>query len=82
MSDQCVHIAIIWHLSLTALTDCTQKCDLGSGHFNLTEMTRPQVLKMTGLLISFHRLWWDNSSFDNRDLCLQSRGACVHTGRR
>ncbi len=56
MSCQCVHIAIIWYLSLRALTDCGQRCDLGSGHFNPhPEMTRPWVLKTPGLVISLHR---------------------------
>ncbi len=36
VSGQCVHIVIIWHLSLRALIDCTQRCGLGYGHFNLT----------------------------------------------
>ncbi len=26
-------VVIIWYLSLRALTDCTQRCGLGSGHF-------------------------------------------------
>ena len=34
VSGQCVHIAIIWHLSLRALTDCTRRCDLGFGQFS------------------------------------------------
>ncbi len=56
VSRQYVHIAIIWHLSLRVLTDCTQRCDLGSGYFNLhPQMARPRVLKIPGLLISFHR---------------------------
>ncbi len=56
MSGQCVHIAIILHLSLGALTDCTRRHDPGSGHFSPhPEMTRPRVgLEMPGLLISFH----------------------------
>ncbi len=29
-------VGIIWHLSLGALTDCTQRCDPGLGHFNQT----------------------------------------------
>ncbi len=46
MSGQCVHIVIIWHLSLRALIDCAQKRDLGSSHFNPhPEITRPRVLK-------------------------------------
>ncbi len=56
MSGQCRHIVIIWHLSLRALNDSTQRYDLGSGHFSPhPEMTRPQVLKISGVLISFHR---------------------------
>ncbi len=62
VSGQYVHIATIWHLSLRALTDCTQRCDLGSGHFSLhPEMTRPCLLKTLGLIISFQRRHKDDA---------------------
>ncbi len=45
MSD--CHIAIIWHLSLRTLTDCTRRCDLGSGHFNPTGNGQTQDLAIS-----------------------------------
>ncbi len=52
-------VAIIWYRSLGALTDCTRRCDLGSGHFNPTGNGQTR-----GLLVS--EVWPLHGTGENR----------------